>query len=121
MNPYLIKISIIYFYTRIKKTQTLIFLASANHCSGYCSTTSAAAPATATTATETSHNPTICKLILTGTRAKCLIFQNCYNEDPCCNQWSRQNECRTNTVYMNRYCRKSCGLCQSNDNNRGVF
>ncbi|CAO4371516.1 unnamed protein product [Caenorhabditis nigoni] len=44
---------------------------------------------------------------------------NCYNEDPCCNQWSRQNECRTNTVYMNRYCRKSCGLCQSNDNQRG--
>ncbi|CAI5445794.1 unnamed protein product [Caenorhabditis angaria] len=45
---------------------------------------------------------------------------NCYNEDPCCAQWSRQNECRTNTAYMNRYCRKSCGFCTNpSDNQRG--
>ncbi|CAB3403535.1 unnamed protein product [Caenorhabditis bovis] len=43
----------------------------------------------------------------------------CYNEDPCCAQWARQNECRTNTAYMNRYCRKSCGQCVSADTQRG--
>ncbi|KAE9547666.1 hypothetical protein FO519_009122 [Halicephalobus sp. NKZ332] len=48
--------------------------------------------------------------------------QNCFNDDPCCSIWASRNECRMNTVYMSRYCKRSCGYCRSRQPNRtGCF
>uniref|UniRef100_A0AC35FU50 ShKT domain-containing protein n=1 Tax=Panagrolaimus sp. PS1159 TaxID=55785 RepID=A0AC35FU50_9BILA len=47
---------------------------------------------------------------------------NCYNDDPCCPLWAGRNECRMNTNYMSRYCKRSCGYCRSTTPDRqGCF
>uniref|UniRef100_A0AC34FE54 ShKT domain-containing protein n=1 Tax=Panagrolaimus sp. ES5 TaxID=591445 RepID=A0AC34FE54_9BILA len=47
---------------------------------------------------------------------------NCYNDDPCCPLWAGRNECRQNTNYMSRYCKRSCGYCRSSTPDRqGCF
>ncbi|CAJ0598669.1 unnamed protein product [Cylicocyclus nassatus] len=43
---------------------------------------------------------------------------NCYNDDPCCDLWAQQGECRMNVAYMNRYCRRSCRICSNPTDNR---
>ncbi|VDM40417.1 unnamed protein product [Toxocara canis] len=47
---------------------------------------------------------------------------NCFNDDPCCSSWANLDECPRNIQYMSRYCKRSCGYCRSNMENRtGCF
>ncbi|KAI1729973.1 common central domain of tyrosinase domain-containing protein [Ditylenchus destructor] len=38
-------------------------------------------------------------------------FVDCFNRNPCCDDWARKGECRSNRDYMREYCRVSCKLC----------
>uniref|UniRef100_A0A183CW70 ShKT domain-containing protein n=1 Tax=Gongylonema pulchrum TaxID=637853 RepID=A0A183CW70_9BILA len=39
-------------------------------------------------------------------------FVDCFNRNPCCEQWSRDDECRKNRSYMKKYCMAACGICR---------
>uniref|UniRef100_A0A7E4VH69 ShTK domain protein n=1 Tax=Panagrellus redivivus TaxID=6233 RepID=A0A7E4VH69_PANRE len=46
----------------------------------------------------------------------------CLNDDPCCPIWASRQECRSNTNYMSRYCKRSCGYCRAPiDRRQGCF
>lgn len=37
----------------------------------------------------------------------------CTDDEPSCQSWAREGECRLNPTYMLRACARSCGICQS--------
>ncbi|EPB79834.1 shTK domain protein [Ancylostoma ceylanicum] len=39
-------------------------------------------------------------------------LQTCFNEQQCCAPWANQGQCRANPVYMNAWCKASCGICR---------
>uniref|UniRef100_A0A915BPT9 ShKT domain-containing protein n=2 Tax=Parascaris univalens TaxID=6257 RepID=A0A915BPT9_PARUN len=47
---------------------------------------------------------------------------SCFNDDPCCSLWALADECPRNIEYMSRYCKRSCGYCKNDLQNRtGCF
>uniref|UniRef100_A0A915E065 ShKT domain-containing protein n=1 Tax=Ditylenchus dipsaci TaxID=166011 RepID=A0A915E065_9BILA len=38
-------------------------------------------------------------------------FVDCFNRNPCCDNWARKGECNSNVNYMKEYCKASCQLC----------
>ncbi|CAD5220573.1 unnamed protein product [Bursaphelenchus xylophilus] len=38
-------------------------------------------------------------------------FVDCFNRDPCCEEWARQGECDNNKKYMSRFCKAACHRC----------
>ncbi|EYC32913.1 hypothetical protein Y032_0002g507 [Ancylostoma ceylanicum] len=38
--------------------------------------------------------------------------ETCFNEQQCCAPWANQGQCRANPVYMNAWCKASCGICR---------
>uniref|UniRef100_A0A914YXP4 ShKT domain-containing protein n=1 Tax=Panagrolaimus superbus TaxID=310955 RepID=A0A914YXP4_9BILA len=38
-------------------------------------------------------------------------FVDCFNRNPCCENWARQGECTSNRAYMATYCRAACSIC----------
>ncbi|VDM38802.1 unnamed protein product [Toxocara canis] len=39
-------------------------------------------------------------------------FVDCFNRNPCCEQWAREGECRTNGQYMRQFCASACNICR---------
>lgn len=62
--------------------------------------------------------PTTTRMTTRPQAVNAVANNNCYNDDPCCDSWSRQGECQVNVVYMNRYCKRSCRLCTNPTDNR---
>lgn len=38
-------------------------------------------------------------------------FVDCFNRNPCCELWAKEDECKRNADYMRQYCRASCTVC----------
>ena len=58
-----------------------------------------------------------CLLLLHGAPAHVRGVQStvsaCVDEDSHCKQWSQMGECENNPGFMGRSCKRSCGLCST--------
>ena len=46
--------------------------------------------------------------------------KNCYDKDDKCGTWTSRGECFTNSVFMDKRCPRSCGMCTWGGNSGGA-